>query len=172
MESIENSNYTVLVVDDDNDLNSMLQEALSEEGFNVLTNNSGLKGLDTLRYGSENVDVVLLDYSMPVLDGGQTLEHLNQHFPNVKTIGVTGLGASQLSDAYRNGVQQLVMKPVNVGDLVTAIHSVLGIAVPDEAAARRSHWIKFSLWYVFFLLCSYEFLKILGQMVNEALFVK
>jgi CheY-like chemotaxis protein len=68
MQTAANSTYTVLVVDDDIALNHMLRDALSGVGFNVLTSSNGLKGLDTIRYGSK-VDVVLLDYSMTTLDG-------------------------------------------------------------------------------------------------------
>jgi CheY-like chemotaxis protein len=172
MQAIANSNYTVLVVDDDNDFNNTLRDSLSDVGFNVLTVNSGLKAVKTLQYGSENVDVVLLDYSMPVLDGTQTLEHLKSQFPNVKTIGVTGLSISQLPDSYRNGVEQLLLKPIKTPDLVTAIHSVLGISVNLKAAARKAYWMKFGLWSVLFVIFCYEILSILGRLEYDALFSK
>jgi CheY-like chemotaxis protein len=172
MEAIENSNYTVLVVDDDKDLNNTLRDALSEVGFHVLTNNSGLKGLETLRSGSQNVDVVLLDYGMPVLDGTQTLEFLNDQFPNVKTIGITGFDAAELPDAYRNKVEKLLPKPIMITDLVAAIHSVLGISVDTQTTARKTYWMKVGLCCVLFVICSYGLFRLLGQMMNEALFVK
>jgi CheY-like chemotaxis protein len=172
MQTIANSNYTVLVVDDDDDFNNALRDSLLDVGFNVLTVNSGLKAVKTLQYGNENVDVVLLDYSMPVLDGAQTLEHLKNQFPNVKTIGVTGLNASQLPDTYRNGVEQLLTKPIKTPDLVTAIHSVLGIPDNAKAAARKAYWIRLGLWSVLFVIFCYEILTILGRMEYEALFLK
>jgi CheY-like chemotaxis protein len=166
MQTSANSNCTVLVVDDDADFNSALRDTLSDVGFNVLTSNSGLKGLEMLRTSSTNINVVLLDYSMPTLDGTQTLQHLNDQFPNVKTIGVTGLSASELSDTYRNGVEQVLLKPIKTSDLVTAIQTVVGIPVNANTAARRTYWIRFGLGYALFVICSYEFLRILGQMVN------
>jgi CheY-like chemotaxis protein len=172
MQATANSNYTVLVVDDDEDFNSTLRDSLSDVGFNVLTVNSGLKAVKTLQYGNENVDVVLLDYSMPVFDGTQTLEHLNNQFPNVKTIGITGLNTSQLSDTYRNGVEQLLVKPIKIPDLVTAIHSVIGIPVNTKKTIRKTYWTRFGLWSVLFVIFCYEVLSILGQIVNVALFLK
>jgi len=172
METIENSNYTVLVVDDDNNLNNMLRDALSGVGFNVLTNNSGLKGLETLRSGSRNVDVVLLDYSMPTLDGTQTLEYLNNRFPNVKTIGITGFDTAELPDGYRNKVEKLLTKPIKISDLVAAIHSVLGISVVTKMAARKTYWMTLSLWCILFVVCSYGFFRIFGLLLNEALSLK
>jgi CheY-like chemotaxis protein len=172
MQAIENSNYTVLVVDDDDDFNSALRDSLSDVGFNVLTVNSGLKAVKTLQYGNENVDVVLLDYGMPVLDGSQTLEHLKNQFPNVKTIGVTGLSTSQLPDTYRNGVEQLLVKPVKTAELVSAIHSVLGVTANAKATARKTFWLRFALWSILFAIFCYEVLSLLGPMINEALFSK
>jgi len=172
MQAITNSNYTVLVVDDDDDFNNALRDSLSDVGFNVLTVNSGLKAVKTLQYGNENVDVVLLDYSMPVLDGTQTLEHLKNQFPNVKTIGVTGLAISQLPDTYRKGVEQLLVKPVKIPDLVTAIHSVLGVPANTKTTSRKTYWIRFAFWSILFIIFTYGFLSILGRIINVALFVK
>ena len=171
MQTTANSTYTVLVVDDDIALNHMLRDALSAVGFNVLTSSNGLKGLNTIRYGSK-VDVVLLDYGMTTLDGSQTLEHLNNQFPNVKTIGITGLDTSELPDSYRNGVEKLLLKPLKIPDLVAAIHSVLGVPVGVETAKHKTDWMRFSLWCVLFVICCYGFLRILRLMVNEALFVR
>jgi|HubBroStandDraft_6_1064221.scaffolds.fasta_scaffold269927_2 CheY-like chemotaxis protein len=172
MQTTANSNYTVLVVDDDDDFNNTLRDSLLDVGFNVLTVNSGLKAVKTLQYGNENVDVVLLDYNMPLLNGAQTLEHLKNQFPNVKTIGVTGLNTSQLPDTYRNGVEQLLVKPIKTSDLVTAIHSVLGIAANTKATARKAYWMKLGLWSVVFVIFCYEILSILGRLEYEALFLK
>ena len=172
MQTTANSTYTVLVVDDDIALNHMLRDALSGVGFNVLTSSNGLKGLNTIRYGSK-VDVVLLDYSMTALDGSQTLEHLNNHFPNVKAIGITGLDTSELPDTYRNGVEQLLLKPIKIPDLVAAIHSVLGVPVgaETETAKRKTDWMRFGL-FAFFVICCYWFLRILHQMASDALFLR
>jgi CheY-like chemotaxis protein len=172
MQAIANSNYTVLVVDDDDDFNNPLRDSLSDVGFNVLTVNSGLKAVKMLQYGNENVDVVLLDYSMPVLDGTQTLKHLKDQFPNVKTIGVTGVSTSQLPAAYRNGVERLLVKPIKTPDLVTAIHSVLGISASTKATLRRKYWMRIGLCFVLFAIFCFVIFSILRPMMNEALFLK
>ena len=174
METTANSEYTVLVVDDDVALGHFFREALSGVGFNVLISNSGLKGLETIRYGVKKVDVVLLDYGMPTFDGSQTLEYLKAQFPHVKTIGVTGIDTAQLPETYRNGVEHLLPKPVTVPNLVSSIHSVLGVAVEAEtkAAQRKTKWIRFGLCYAVLLLCSYGVLWLLYQMVGKALFLR
>jgi DNA-binding NarL/FixJ family response regulator len=110
---------------------------------------------------------------MTALDGSQTLEHLNNHFPNVKAIGITGLDTSELPDTYRNGVEQLLLKPIKIPDLVAAIHSVLGVPVgaETETVKRKTDWMRFGL-FAFFVICCYWFLRILHQMASDALFLR
>ena len=172
MQTTTNSAYSVLVADDDVAFNHMLRDALSDAGFNVLTCSNGLKALDTIRYGSK-VDVVLLDYRMPTLDGSQALEHLKNQFPNVKAIGVTGLDTSQLTDTYRNGVEKLLPKPVKISDLVDAIHSVVGVPAGAETevepAKRKTDWTRFALWSVFDGICCYVILMMLYRAISELL---
>jgi two-component system, CitB family, response regulator DctR len=172
MQTTANSTYTVLVADDDIALNHLWRDALSDAGFNVLTSSNGLKALDTIRYGSK-VDVILLDYSMPTLDGSRTLGHLKDQFPNVKAIGVTGVDTSQIPDTYRNGVEKLLPKPVKISDLVDAIHSVLGVPVgaetETEPAKRKIDWTRFALWSTFDVTCCYVILRMLYRAVSQVL---
>ena len=174
METTANSEYTVLVVDDDVALSHFFREALAGLGFNVLISNSGLKALNAIRYGCSKVDVVLLDYSMPAFDGSQTLEYLKKQFPNTKAIGITGFDTSQLPETYRNGVEVLLSKPITISNLVGSIHSVLGVPVRAEAEAtrRKTDWMKFGLRYALLVIFSYEFLRVLQQMANMALYLR
>ena len=80
---------TVLVVDNDRADNRALQDDLSDVGFNVLTTNTELDGLEELQYGT-NIDVVLLDYNLHRrLNDSHTLRNLNTQFPKAKAIGMT-----------------------------------------------------------------------------------
>jgi DNA-binding NtrC family response regulator len=172
MQTTENPIYTVLVADDDVALNHLWRDALSDAGFNVLTSSSGLKALNTIQYGNK-VDVVLLDYKMPMLDGSQTLEHLKHEFPNIKAIGITGVDASELPDSYRNGVEKLFPKPVKISDLVDAIHSAVGVPVGAEtetkSAKRKTNWKRFAFWSAFDIVCCFVILMMLHRAVNELL---
>lgn len=62
----------VLVVDDDSDLREALTDLLDAEGFEVLSAENGLDALNALE--STPVDVILLDFMMPVMNGGEFRE--------------------------------------------------------------------------------------------------
>jgi CheY-like chemotaxis protein len=170
MQTTANPICTVLIADDDTALSHVWRDILSGAGFDVLTSNSGLKALDTIRYGSK-VDVVLLDHNMPTLDGTHTLEHLKNQFPDVKAIGVTGVESSRLPAAYREGVQRLLTKPVNGSDLIDAIRAVTGapaMAQP-EPVKPSTNWARFAAWYALLLIASAAIIILLQRAASDLL---
>ena len=164
---------TVLVVDNETDSDKTLQDGLSDVGFNVLTTNRELDGLEELQYGT-NIDVVLLDYNAPTLDRSQTLEQLNTQLPNVKAIGMTRCNTAKLANMYRNDVEKLLPIPVAISDVVAAIHSVVGtpayIPVDVRRAVRRVYWMELIESTILFLVCSYAILRVFRYLINTALF--
>ena len=64
----------ILVVDDESSIVEMLSEVLEEEGYEVITANNGLEGLNLLQ--SARPAVVMSDVMMPVLDGWEGLMNL------------------------------------------------------------------------------------------------
>ena len=171
MQSTANSVCKVLIVDDDIDLSHVWRDILSLAGFDVLTSNSGLKGLDTIRYGGD-IDVVLLDHNMPTLDGTHTLEHLKTQFPNVKAIGITGVESSRLPAAYREGVQKLLTKPVSSSDLIDAVRSVTGVraAAETEPVKPSINWARFAPWYALYLIASAGIVVLLDRAASILVF--
>jgi CheY-like chemotaxis protein len=169
MQTTANTTCTVLIADDDTALSHVWRDILSGAGFDVLTSNSGLKALDTIRYGNK-VDVVLLDHNMPTLDGTHTLEHLKNQFPNVKAIGITGVESSRLPAAYREGVQKLLTKPVSGSDLIDAVRSVTGVlAAKPEPVKPSINWARFAPWYALFLIASAGIIILLQQAAGDLL---
>jgi CheY-like chemotaxis protein len=77
------SEYTILVVEDDNNQRALYEEELRDEGYNVL---SAPDGREALRIVSETKpDLVVLDINMPVMDG---LDTLNQMLEEVREMPV------------------------------------------------------------------------------------
>ena len=117
---------TILVIDDDPLLLHTVQSLLGKRGFNVLTSSSGPKGLLTLRYAGDDIRIVLLDYSMPQLNGGETLTFVRKLSPNAKVIGLTAMNLDSVPKAYRDGVDKLLTKPVIASQLIRAVCELLG----------------------------------------------
>lgn len=170
MQLTANSMPTVLIADDDTTLNHLWRDLLSDAGFDVLSCTSGSEAVDTIRRGRK-VDVVLLDYNMPVLDGAQTLGQLRDQFPSVKTIGVTGVASSQLPAAFSEAVQRLLVKPIKSSDLIDAIASVIGVPAEaqTETAKTAMNWARFGLYFALSVISSVGAVVLLQRAVSDLL---
>ena len=124
-EPVVESKHTVLAIDDDPIFLHTVTSVLRKHGFDVLMSTTGTKGLNMLAYGSEDIEVVLLDYSMPQLNGVETLGYVRRLNPNVKVIALTAVDLSQLPKSFRDGVDILIQKPFDARKVIDAIRSLV-----------------------------------------------
>ena len=127
------SHYTILAIDDDALLLELMTVLLSDAGFTVLTATSGTQGLALLRQANNDVQVILLDYQMPVCNGAQVLPAVRQLAPAASVLGVSGTAQAELPPEFRDGVDRLLSKPFTGDDLVAAVSALL----PAESAATN-----------------------------------
>jgi CheY-like chemotaxis protein len=119
--------HTVLAIDDDPILLRTVTTVLRKRGFNVLTATTGTKGLNMLCYAPGDIEVVLLDYDMPRLNGAETLGYVRKLCPKVKVIALTAIDLKQLPKSFRDGADTLIQKPFDARKVIDAIHSLVGI---------------------------------------------
>ena len=119
------SKSTVLVIDDDPAVLLTVKSLLGKRGFNVLTSSSAPKGLDLLRYAARDIRIVVLDYSMPKLNGDETLNFIRQLSPDVRVIGITAMKLDSLPKEYLEGVDKLLTKPLIATQLIGAVDELL-----------------------------------------------
>jgi CheY-like chemotaxis protein len=108
----------VLIVDDDPDLLLMSSEGLESyaETFSVITAEDGEAAVEKLR--RTPVSLVLTDLKMPRMDGFGLLAHINEHYPDIPVIVMTGFGTAHLEQqAERNGAVAYIQKPFLIEDL-------------------------------------------------------
>jgi DNA-binding response OmpR family regulator len=117
----------VLVVDDEADIVSTVQYRLEFCEFEVVTATNGKEGLE--KAANEKPDIILLDISMPVMNGHEMLERL-KNSPELKDIPVIMFtafsDAKDVAKAVELGVADYVTKPFDFTDLVGKITKVLG----------------------------------------------
>lgn len=77
----------ILVVDDEKNILKLYQAELEEEGYTVVTANSGKEALDV--FEKENPDIVTLDILMPDVDGIQVLRQIKEKKPQIPVIMLT-----------------------------------------------------------------------------------
>jgi len=118
-ESAGTPSPAVLIVEDDPYLRTNLQQLLRDEGFRVVGAADGLEGLRRLR--TDNVAVVVLDLTMPRMDGPTFLEvkARNPEIARVPTVVVTGRDVVEID--IKRSVDAVLHKPVEFARLVAAL---------------------------------------------------
>jgi len=121
----------VLIVDDEAELVSALEERLALRGFQASGVTTGAEALERVAAGA--YDVVLLDVKMPGLGGLQVIKTIKTEHPQVQVVLLTGHGSARDADeGMRLGAFDYLMKPVKIGDLVRILHAAAGRAPAEE----------------------------------------
>jgi len=113
----------VLVVDDDEAVRELACEFLARANFDVVTADGGAEALRIFTACSDEIDVVLLDLSMPDIDGRETYGEIRRRCPDTPVILVSGYSeemAAQHFIAEGEGIEFLA-KPYSAEDLVERI---------------------------------------------------
>ncbi len=119
------SRRSVLVVDDDEDVRTMVGFVLEDAGFEVQTASNGLDALRVLR-GGVDPDVILLDMMMPEMDGWAfRAEQLKDPaLAPIPTIVCSAFGSPRAT-AREIGAHGYLEKPMKIDELVAAIDRVV-----------------------------------------------
>ena len=114
-------NKTILIVDDEEALSHMLNDILSDEGYQVLEANSAERALGILK--STHVDLMISDIIMPGMGGFELVEKVNELYPEVKIQLVTGYSDQVQEDVVLH--KKILYKPYQNFDMLERVKSML-----------------------------------------------
>jgi two-component system cell cycle response regulator DivK len=127
----------VLLVEDNEMNRDMLSRRLIRRGFQVVFAMDGQQGIDLAR--SERPDIILMDMSLPVIDGWEATRRLKAD-DSTRSVPVIGLTAHAMSGdrekAIEAGCDDYDTKPVELGGLIGKIERLLGTA--KDGALRQA----------------------------------
>lgn len=114
----------VLVVDDEPTVTKSCRRILAEEGYEVLTTESGRDGMN--RAFAQEFDLVLTDLKMPDLDGMELVRALRHKRPQTAVVVITGYGTVRSAvEATKLGVSDYIEKPFVPAQIVEAADRAL-----------------------------------------------
>ena len=132
-------NKSILVIDDEKDIRTALTGILEDEGYHVLTAESGAEGIECAQ--QELPDLILLDIWMPGMDGLVTLEKLKALLPQVTVIMISGHGTIETAvRATKLGAFDFIEKPLSLEKVLISVANALHLQElkVENAELKRS----------------------------------
>ena len=115
-DSIQGSG-TVLVVDDEEIVRMAARTVLESFGYTVLEGENGREAVRVYERHLGEISVVLLDMTMPVMSGVETLQHLLQLDPDAVVIATSGYNESEAIQIFGSSIAGFIQKPFTAPDL-------------------------------------------------------
>ncbi len=125
----------VLVVDDEPMALMLTKLVLSQAGFAVVTAQSGFEALDLFQKSPGRFTLVLLDLTMPILDGEETFRRLRRMDPSITVLLNTGfIEKHHLERMLADGLAGFIRRPYESSEVIEQIESVLAQKSEGQAA--------------------------------------
>ena len=116
---------TILVVDDEEMIRNLARMILEHAGYTVIVAESGERAISVFREGAGQISAVLLDMTMPVMSGEETLKQLREIKPDVPVLMSSGFSEIEVLERFQGtAIEGFVQKPYTTLHLVNRVNSV------------------------------------------------
>ena len=127
----------MIVVDDEEVVLLSVRKALRRDGYQIETANDASAALAMLE--TSTFDVMITDLMMPGMDGMQLLEHVKDHFPEMRVVMITGYATmSTAMKAIRQGAFDFIAKPFTRDELGSAVSRAVKHGPMEEVIEKSS----------------------------------
>jgi signal transduction histidine kinase/ActR/RegA family two-component response regulator len=116
---------TILVVDDEELVLSMAQSVLNQAGYHVLRASNGSAALDIYAARSAEIDAIVLDMTMPVMGGEETMKHLAARWPEAVVVATSGYDLQDAGSCFAIRPAGFLQKPYTAAQLASKVAEVI-----------------------------------------------
>lgn len=114
-----------LVVEDTPDSRALFTHMLQTAGLKVLEATDGQSAVELIETNGQLIDVVLMDYRMPRMDGVEATKKIRQRFPNLPILFISGWDEPEMKEAAFNaGAAEYLVAPVDYEKLIEVVSRV------------------------------------------------
>ena len=129
---------SILVVDDDPGVRRVAERLLRSFGLDVRAVESGAEALDLLAEQPSSFDAVLLDLTMPAMNGPEVFERIQGVRPGLPVVMMSGYHEDELRPDLDERISGFIQKPFTPSELARRIRVALASASPDGAPTRAA----------------------------------
>ena len=116
----------ILMCDDASFMRMMIKDILSKNGYNVVGEaENGAVAVE--KYSETNPDLVLMDITMPEMDGIQALKKIKEKDPSASVIMCSAMGQqAMVIESIQAGAKDFIVKPFQADRVLEAVKKVVG----------------------------------------------
>ena len=116
----------ILICDDAAFMRMMIKDILTKNGYNVVGEaENGAKAVE--KYNDAKPDLVLMDITMPEMDGIQALKKIKEADANAKVVMCSAMGQqAMVIEAIQSGAKDFIVKPFQAERVLEAVKKVIG----------------------------------------------
>lgn len=125
----------LLIVEDDDEMRTLLRKALTRENYEVRTAQHGVEAIGMLEKGEE-FDVLVTDIRMPQMDGMELLRRVRKLRPGLRVIIITAYAElDNYLEVMREGAFDYLTKPFKIPDLLGVVERAVERETPETPKA-------------------------------------
>jgi CheY-like chemotaxis protein len=128
----------VMIVDDEDLVTMLAQRVLTDEGYRIVTAKDGFQAIEIYRKLREQISLIILDFTMPVMDGADVFAELLEINPKAPVVLSSGFAEQErLRSMLARGLRGFIPKPYTQQKLLAQIRSVLDTLNAERSGERR-----------------------------------
>ena len=128
----------VMIVDDEDFITMLAQRVLADEGYRVIVARDGFQAIDMYRKLRDQIALIILDFTMPVMDGADVFAELLEINPEVPVVLSSGFAEqTRLQSMLARGLRGFIPKPYTHQKLLSQVRSTLDALNAQKSGERR-----------------------------------
>ena len=128
----------VMIVDDEDFVTMLAQRVLTDEGYRVVTARDGFQAIALYRKLRDEIALIILDFTMPVMDGSDVFHELIEINPKVPVVLSSGFAEQgRLQSMLARGLRGFIPKPYTHQKLLSQVRSTLDALGAQRSGERR-----------------------------------
>ncbi len=117
---------TILVIDDEEMLITLLTDLLLQSGYKVLTANNGIEGIEVFKKNQGEIDLIISDIGMPKMGGEETFIKIKEIKQDIKFIFASGfLEIDKKEELKKRGASGFIQKPYQAHEILEMISNLI-----------------------------------------------
>ena len=124
---------TVMIVDDEEIIRSLIRKSLIRTGYEVVEAENGIEAMELLK--RKSIELIIVDLVMPKKGGMELIMEISTIYPNLKKIVISGKlptdsdSITELTDGFR--VDAVFSKPFEIFDMLKTVKSLVPVSNSD-----------------------------------------